>query len=173
MPTYQEGGYSVEIDWSNFERIAGEVQGVPDKVCELAAKGLERNIKDELASSKVTGQLRASWRADNITQSEILGGLFSVEAHRGGNVANVEWVVGSPMEYAAYLNDGTRRHIAPMDRIQEWAEFRGLPWFAVWKGILDHGTKANPYIDRALETTNRDMPLIMNEAIAEMKARIG
>lgn len=171
MPTYQEGGYSLEIDWSNFERLCGEIQGVPDKVCEITALDLEKSIKRELDDSKYTGQLRASWRADKNSGHEVLGGLFQLTTTRKGG-AGAEWIVGSNLPRAAYLNDGTRPHTPPMKPIQEWAEFKGLPWFPIWLGIVEHGTKANPYIDRGLETTNKRVPLFINQAISELKAKL-
>jgi len=171
MPTYQEGGYSLEIDWSNFERLVGTLEGVPDRVCELTALDLEKSIKNELEDSKYTGQLRASWRADQNKGAEVMGGLFNVVTSHRGSIG-AEWVVGSPLPRAAYLNDGTRPHCPPKAPIKKWAEFKGLPWFAVWKGICEHGTKANPYIDRAQEKTNREVPHFINQAIDEMKAKL-
>jgi hypothetical protein len=168
LPTYQEGGYSIQIDWSNYQRLVGEIAGVPDKLCELIAKDLERTLKKE-APKGITGEMRKSWRADRISQiAAVLGGLLNVVETRIGSIGS-EWVVGNPVDYAAYVNDGTRPHVPPKAPIMEWAEFRGLPWFPVWRAICDRGTKANPYIDRSIEAVNGRIPLLFSEALAQMR----
>ena len=146
MPTYEDGGYSIEIDWSCLDRIAGQVEGARERTAELIAFVLEGHIKKE-ATIAQSGQLRAGWRAE----SKGVG----------------EYVVGTPNAYAAYVNDGTRPHAAPMSAIRAWAEFRGIPWFPVWLSILEKGTEANPYIDRSIELTERQIPALMNQAIGE------
>jgi hypothetical protein len=66
--------------------------------------------------------------------------------------------LGSRLEYAQAVNDGTEPHIANFDAIQKWArrnineEAAG----AVWRKIAREGTDANPYIDRAFEATLRE-----------------
>lgn len=139
-------GYSIAVDWSNYARLCGEVKGVPDRFAELIALSLEGNLKSEAPVGKV-GFLHGSFRTERR--------------------ADAEYVVGSPAKYATYVNDGTRPHVPPIDAIKDWAEFRGLPWYPIWRSICLRGTQANPYIERALETTNREVPLCFNRAFRE------
>jgi hypothetical protein len=171
LPTYQEGGYSIEIDWSNYKRIVGEIAGVPDKLAELTALALEKALKEK-APKGVTGKMRKAWRADRRqTSYAVLGGLLNLDTSAPGS-AGGEWVVGNPYAYAAYVNDGTRPHCPPKEAIEEWAEFRGLPWFVVWRSICLRGTKANPYIDESIEQVNREIPTLVNEALYQMQKAI-
>jgi hypothetical protein len=142
-----EAGYNISVDWSNFDRLAGTLEGVHNRVAQLLAIDLEGNIRRE-APVGITGNLHASWRS----MMRTLG----------------VWVVGSYLAYAAFVNDGTRPHIPPVAPIREWAEFRGLPWWPVWYSITQRGTKANPYIERSMDLTNKRMPLLINQAIAEV-----
>jgi hypothetical protein len=145
MPTYEQSDMQVTIDWSNLMRVAGEVKGVPDATCRLVALDLEGRLRRGTPVGR-TGQTRAGWRAE-----------------REGN----GWIVGNPYAWAAYVNDGTRPHTAPFDRIKEWADFRGLPAGAVWWAIRTKGTKANPYIDIAVQETNAQVPVLFNQAVQE------
>jgi len=171
LPTYQEGGYSIEIDWSNYKRIVGEIAGVPDKLAQLTALALEKIIKQK-SPKGITGQMRAAWRAEKLKGSyTLLGGLLNVDTSSQGSVGS-EWAVGNPYAYAAYVNDGTRPHCPPKAPIQEWAEFRGLPWYPVWLSICERGTKANPYIDESVDEVNREIPMLVNEALYQLQKKI-
>lgn len=140
--------FSIDVDMENLQRLAGSLDGIPDRVIELTANEFERQVKREAPKAR-TGYLQTKWRAEK----------------RGKG----EWVVGSPLKYAQYVNDGTRPHTPPMQAIKEWAEFKHLPWFPVWLSIVRKGTKANPYINRAKEQTTRQIPLFVNQAIRGAK----
>lgn len=81
-----------------------------------------------------TGRLRSSIRAEPPR-------IFSLR----GSVT-----VGSDLEYAAMVNDGTRRHfIRP--KTKQYLRFRGRDGSIVFARVVDHpGTKPNPFLDRAL-----------------------
>ena len=49
------------------------------------------------------------------------------------------------------LELGTRPHTPPFGPIAAWAEFRGLPAFPIWWGIVEHGTQAHPFLQRTLD----------------------
>ncbi len=171
MPTYQEGGYQITIDWSNYSRIIGEVAGVPNKVGELVAKDLERILKEK-SPKGVTGQLRSGWRYESdSTSQDFLFGMLTLETKLSGQMG-ATFIVGNPHAWAAYVNDGTQPHVPPKDPIIEWAGFRGLPWFPVWRSICMKGTKANPYIDESIDEENSRIPLHVNEALYQMQQRI-
>ncbi len=148
MPTYQEGGYTVIVDWSDLDRLIGELKGVHERTGELMSRDLEANLKKE-APKGMTGLLQAAWT--------------NLRSGPG------EYTITSMVEYSAYVNDGTRPHIAPKEAIMEWAEFRGLPWYPIWRSIAMRGTKANPFVDRAIETTKGRIPVLVHQAIEEMK----
>lgn len=51
----------------------------------------------------------------------------------------------------AILEEGTGPHTPPWAPIAAWAEFRGLPAFPIWWGIVEHGTAAHPFLKRTLD----------------------
>jgi hypothetical protein len=138
----------IEIDWSNYERLCGEVKGVPDRTAYLLVYDLEGIVKEE-APVGMTGRLQANWEVTHPAEGE--------------------YTYRSLEPYSAAVNDGSRPHNAPIDAIKEWAQFRGLPWFPIWKAIATRGTKANPFAARATERANRRLPLFVNQAINEMR----
>jgi bacteriophage HK97-gp10 putative tail-component len=81
-----------------------------------------------------TGRLRSSIRAGQPRIFSLRGSL----------------TVGSDLEYAAMVNDGTRRHfIRPKNG--QFLRFRGRDGSIVFARVVDHpGTRANPFLDRAL-----------------------
>lgn len=58
--------------------------------------------------------------------------------------------IGSNLEYAAYVEFGTRPHRAPISALKGWAERHGIPVGAVFGGIAKKGTKAQPFLLPAL-----------------------
>jgi len=141
-------GYSITVDWSNLERRAGEMKGVPDRATELLAYILEGQLKEKTPVG-MTGQAQAGWSS----------------AQKSPGV----WAVTNPYMWAKYVDTGTRPHAPPMDAIREWAEFRGLPWFPVWLGIVRRGTRAQPYIQACIDATNAQVPVAFNQALSEAK----
>jgi len=69
-----------------------------------------------------------------------------------------EIVLGSRLDYAEFVQTGTRPHAAPFEPIQIWARRKlgdeSAAW-PVWQKIRQEGTDANPYVDRAFENTLR------------------
>ena len=64
--------------------------------------------------------------------------------------------VGSRLQYAHYVQTGTRPHTPPFEPIKIWARRKLGDEDAagpVWNKIREEGTDANPYIDRAIENT--------------------
>lgn len=138
--------FTIDVDMENLQKVAGSLEGIPDRLTELAALDLESHLRRNSSKGK-TGQLQAKWRSER----------------RGSG----QWAVGTPVKYAEYVDTGTRPHTPPMKPIKEWAEFRGLPWFPIWLSIVRRGTKAHPYLDRSIQETNRRIPLFINQAIRE------
>lgn len=80
-----------------------------------------------------TGRLRASIKADPPR-------IFSLR----GSVT-----VGSNVEYAGYVNDGTGPHVI-RPRTKQFLKFK-VGGRTVYAKVVNHpGTRANPFLDRAL-----------------------
>ena len=67
---------------------------------------------------------------------------FTWTAPHGGAVT-------SSADYAMYVQTGTKPHMPPSGALAAWAKYRGVPLWPVLLEIAEHGTKANPYMDRA------------------------
>ena len=68
-------------------------------------------------------------------------------------------LLGTRLEYAAAVNEGTDPHIADFQEIQVWARrVLGDKDLAgpVWRKIAQEGTDANPYVDRAIDQAVQD-----------------
>ena len=69
-----------------------------------------------------------------------------------------EIVLGSRLQYAEFVQTGTRPHTPPFEPIAIWSRRKlgdeSAAW-AVWHKIRQEGTDANPYVDRAMENTLR------------------
>lgn len=80
---------------------------------------------------------------------------------------DMEWKIASSLEYMYYVNSGTKPHRAPWQPIAEWAKRHNLPPFPIWYSILKKGTKANKYVDRAIEQTYARADEFMTRAMRE------
>ena len=145
-------GYTLTVDWGNYEALCGEVEGLPDRVVKGVAKGLKERLRKE-APHGVTGRLHSSFE---VTKGV---GQYVVESKETG--------------YAAAVDKGSKAHIPPKDAIKEWAAFRGLPWFLVWRSICRVGTKPNPYVQRAMEGVEDEIPLIFNQEFSKVRGSGG
>ena len=57
---------------------------------------------------------------------------------------------GAP--YPLFVHEGTRPHFPPVDAITPWAERHGIPPFALALAIARHGTRANPWLQRTVDS---------------------
>lgn len=64
----------------------------------------------------------------------------------------VQGVVGSNIEYAPYMEFGTRPHWPPISAIQVWADRHGISAFLIARAIARRGTKPRRYLQRAFES---------------------
>jgi HK97 gp10 family phage protein len=60
----------------------------------------------------------------------------------------------STAEYSIYVHEGTRPHFPPIQpgsSLDRWANKKGIPTFMVAKAIAQKGTKAQPFMNDAME----------------------
>jgi len=108
-----------------------QLRGARRRELETAARQVMNRAK--VLAPVDTGRLRASIR---------------IEARRDFALRSV-YTVGSDVEYAAMVNDGTRPHVIRPRRAQV-LRFR-VGGRTVFARVVQHpGTKPNPFLDRAL-----------------------
>jgi hypothetical protein len=71
-----------------------------------------------------------------------------------GNFAELYVRIGTNLQYAGWVESGTRPHWPPLRPIAEWAIRKGIPREVIgkiWYSIAWHGTKPHPYLIPAFE----------------------
>ncbi len=103
-------------------------------------KGLSKGMKVVANQVKAetpvdTGRLRASV-TDEVREGsgEIVG------------------VVGSNVDYAPYVENGTAPHWPPVAALEKWGNRHGIPAFLVARAIAKNGTKAHRMFGKVLES---------------------
>jgi len=105
----------------------------------------------EEAPVGVTGKLRSSWKL---------------------KVQNLEGYLRNKMKYAIYVHEGTKPHWVSRKHLQKWADVKGIPVFLVQKAIATKGTKANPFLKRAVEKSQSAVDNYFDEALDNIMKKI-
>lgn len=141
---------NVEYDKEQLEKIAEEfwkekVQETLDRSIKKAVTVLQRYAIEEtpvdqnrLRSSFQT-QFKSSW-----------------------------WRLFNPVDYAIFVHEWTKPHAAPFDKIAERAGRHGLNPWSVRYSIRTKWTKANPFMDRAVEQWEKEVDEIFDQEINKM-----
>jgi hypothetical protein len=140
--------FTIEVQGEALTLLAQRGKSTIRRAMELVADAFASNVKREAPVGQ-TGWLHNQWYA------EAVGGM------------SLDQKVWTPLPYAAAVNYGTKPHAAPWSEIDAWAKFRGLPTFPIWYSILKKGTKANPYVDRAMDQTLQDVQQYLDRAMKE------
>ena len=78
------------------------------------------------------------------------------------------WRVFNNTQYAIFVHEGTRPHTAPFDKISERAYRHGLNAWSVWLAIKRKWTKANPFMQRAVDLWNDEVDEIFQGEVQRM-----
>ncbi len=78
--------------------------------------------------------------------------------------------IGPNVEYAEYVEFGTRPHMPPVGALAGWAKRHGLNEEAVARGIAARGTKAQPYMQPAADATEVYIVTIVPILAAEIES---
>ena len=119
----------------DLDELEGELDAETARILEDISNTLVNEMKKE-APSGATGDLVRSIQIFRRSSGEI--------------------VLGSRLDYAAAVQQGTGPHIANFEQIEVWARRKlgdESAAGAVWRSIAQNGTRPNPYLDRAMENT--------------------
>lgn len=78
------------------------------------------------------------------------------------------WRLFNPVKYAIFVQEGTRPHNAPFDPIAGRANRKWLNGGAIRRSIKMKWTKANPFMDRAIESSDREIDNIFQSEIDKL-----
>jgi len=81
---------------------------------------------------------------------------------------NYYWILFNPVEYAIFVHEWTKPHKAPRRNIEEWALRHWLNPWSVWISIMRKWTKANPFMERAVERWEKEVDEIFEREINSM-----
>lgn len=74
----------------------------------------------------------------------------------------------NPVDYAVYVHDGTKPHSAPFDKIEWRANRHWLNPWSVRRAIRMKWTKANPFMDRAVDQWEKQVDDIFDKEVQKM-----
>lgn len=121
---------TIEIDTSDFLDLLNELSNVGSTVMQLM--GADFWAESVLEAPVREGTLRGSIQA-------------TVQD-------NYQWIVGTDLEYALFVHDGTRAHDIGSPVYIGGGEWRYIGRSPTGKGKPHPGTEANPFFDRATDT---------------------
>lgn len=81
------------------------------------------------------------------------------------NRFNLEMRVGTNVKYAIFVHEGTKPHWPPIDALRPWARSHGISPFVVARAIARKGTKAQPFIKRAVDESENKINRIFESEI--------
>ena len=82
--------------------------------------------------------------------------------------ASVEGVIGTNVEYAPYMEFGTRPHFPPIAALQVWADRHGVNVYYLAKLIGARGLEARKYMQKSFEKNKSAIERRFERAIAEI-----
>ena len=81
--------------------------------------------------------------------------------------------VGTNVPYGIYVHEGTRPHLPPVAALGGWAGRHGMNARALAYAIAKKGTKANPWLKKAFETSKGKIDGLVAKAAAAIEAQWG
>lgn len=86
--------------------------------------------------------------------------------------ARFQGTLASNMPYALFVEKGTGPHMPPIDAITPWAKKKGLNPWAVAMSIKKKGTKANPFLSRAIDDAQSGIEQEFEDALNATLAEV-
>lgn len=146
----------VDVTINGLARLQHQMEKYPSisepHINKAIGRSLVRILGQEKQQAPVdTGNLRDNWKID-------------IGRFEGSLVSNAP--------YSAAVHGGSRPHMPPVDAITRWAQKRGLNPWAVAKSIAKKGTKANPFLQRAVtiekDNVNREFKVALDSITSEL-----
>lgn len=131
----------VTVKLEGVEKLKKRVMKLGDAVRTEVANAVKSSAVAIESGAKVrctvdTGNLRANIHHSIDPKDPLVGKIAAVK-----------------VEYASYVEFGTRPHFPPPEALKKWAAAHGMPGgeYAIARAIARRGTKARPYLYPAYE----------------------
>ncbi len=109
---------------------------------ELDAMKRKLEAKIEVACLAVEGKAKANLKPRTSTQRLIRSMSHKVIRRGFDSMGRV----GTNVEYAVYVEKGTKPHFPPVDALARWAKQRGVNPYVIARSISIKGTKPHPFL---------------------------
>lgn len=132
----------VQVRMLNAQQVAAAVMGQNGP---LLKKLLAIGFKIEAQAKALTNNQMVG-----VVTGRLSGSITTVLSEIDGVPAVL---VGTPVEYALFVHEGTRPHWPPRDPIARWLALRGgnpKDAFRVQRAIARRGTKPRPFLTQAM-----------------------
>lgn len=132
MPGLKISLKGVDKEIERITRIGDDLRGTPmESALKDSALMVEATAKRE--APVFTGRLRSSIKSSVVRRGKTISG-----------------VVGSNVEYAPFMELGTRPFWPPVSALQMWADRKGVNAFLVARAISRRGLKARLFLIKGL-----------------------
>ena len=141
----------------DIERKEKQLEQITDKFwSDVVQQMLDRSIKKSVILSQRYATQEAptdQWRLRNDFHTEFKKSW---------------WRLFNPTKYAIYVHEWTKPHFAPIDKLKGRADRHSIPVGMLRRSIARKWTKANPFMDRAVEQGEQQVDEIFASEIDKM-----
>jgi HK97 gp10 family phage protein len=144
--------------------------------------GLDRFQKGLQSAAKATPvEMRAAMTEATLTVESTARSLAprdtgrlqgSISSRITGGGTSLVGEIGPSVRYGLFVERGTRPHWPPVAAVSGWARRRGIPPFLVARSIARKGTRAQPYMEPALERNRGRIEAIFARVGARVFSRL-
>lgn len=139
----------IEIQINGLDQLFKKLNNYPAVSEPHVNKAINRSLVRILGQEKqqapvFTGNLRDNWKID-------------LDRFQGALRSNAP--------YSMAVHFGSRPHMPPISAITPWALKKGLNPWAVAKSIAKNGTKANPFLQKAVDLERDNVNKEFKEAL--------
>lgn len=140
---------TVEVTITGLDTLVAVMNKYPAISEKYVNKAINRSLVRVLGEEKVqapvhTGNLRDNWT--------IAMGRF-------------EGSLASNAPYAAAVHNGSVPHMPPVDALKLWCSKKGIDPWALARAIQKRGTRANPFLQRAVDNQTNQINGEFRDAI--------
>jgi len=155
-----------------MKSIKVEIKGI--KEFKAALKKSPRIAKEEIGNAvqKATLEIRGQVKREApVDDGKLRQNIYSDVKGLRGTILPIR----ASQKYAICVHEGTKPHHPPVKEgkgIHKWATKKGLNPYAVAKSIAKKGTKANPFMDRAVNKTKSKVNQFFEKALENIVNRM-
>ena len=145
---------SITLNVKGLDKLIKTAEKYPQIAEKFINKAINLSLVRVLGQEKqtapfgVSGALRDNWK---IEMNRFEGRLYSLS------------------QYAMDVEKGTSPHYVSIEEITPWANKKGIPAWVVQRAIRLHGTKANPFFQKAVDAAESGVNLEFKNAMKSIK----